>query len=273
MKRLKWLTLLCISAPIIFVSGCAAKHTNVTDVAPDALVSGKSIAVVYALDCAERTLWNERCTKDSGLKDGGEFRAYPRTVSPAASSIGNHDELRIAATNLEIRKILQASVAEHFNPRFESNGLKLIAETENVRSWTLPQKGKPRVLNLSGYYRDGTEQDIDRQSSVVSFNRDYQSVIERLNTDYLLVIQILQYGVVRQYTPIVSVAVEPPTAIAAIRATVHAKNAAKPVYDNIITRSDVPDFEWKVPPDFQALMELPPLTLNAVVKDAATELF
>ena len=88
-----------------------------------------------------------------------------------------------------------------------------------------------------------------------------------------MVIEILQYGIVRQYTPLVSVALEPPTAIAAIRASVHADNVAEPIYNNIIVRSSVPDFEWKVSPDFADLMALPPLVLDALIKDAANELF
>lgn len=273
MKRSRWLILLYISGFIIFVAGCAAAHKNVNDLAPDTLQSGKSVAVVFALDCADRSSWTGRCAKDSDIKSGGDFTAYPTGVSKAATSIGKHNELQVATAKLDVRNALQASVAEHLKPLLLSNGLNVVSDTENVRTWTLPQKNRPRPLSLKSYYRDSSENDDNRQASVLSLSPNYQSVIERMNTDYLMVIEILQYGIVRQYTPLVSVALEPPTAIAAIRASVHADNVAEPIYNNIVVRSSVPDFEWKVSPDFADLMALPPLVLDAVIKDAANELF
>ena len=273
MKRTSWLKLLHISVLMLFVSGCVATHENVTDIAPDTLLSGQSIAVVYALDCAERTVFSGRCTKESGFEIGGTFEAYPTGVSKIAASVGKHDELRIATAKLNFKKVLQTSVTKHFIPQFESRGLKVIEAKEDIRAWTLPKKGKNSLIQLAAYYRDGTQKDKDRPITAISTNRNYQPVIESLNSDYLLVIEVFRYGLVRQYTPIISVAVEPPTGIAAIRATLHANNTAEPIYDNIVVRSRVPDFEWKVSPDFSALMGLPPLALDAVIQDAATDLF
>ena len=265
--------LLRLSGLLILVTGCAATHKNVTNLAPDTLQSGRSVAVVYVPDCAEKSVWTERCTEDSEFKFGGNFVASPRGVSRVARNVGVHDELQLAAEKLDVRDVMRTSVAQNFLPLFEANGLNLISETADVRAWNLPQKTKPRIISLRTYFREGSEKDGERQSSLVSRNPNYQSIIESLDTDYLLVIEVLQYGFVRQYTPGISVALEPPTAIAAIRATIYQDNVAESVYDNIVSRSVVPDFDWKIPPEFSALMDLPPVALDAVIADAAKELF
>jgi len=273
MQVSRCLKLLSTSALLLIVAGCATPYKGVTDLSPDSLQSGKSVTMVYALDCATRSTMSGRCTEDSELKSGGDFVTDPPRVSGAARAIGKHEALQAATASLDVNKVMRASLAKHFKPLFEASGLNATMGNVDVRTWALPQRSKHTFINFSAYHRDSLKNDEARTGSAISFNPDYQSFIEGLNTDYLLVIELLRYGIVRKYTPGISVALELPTAAAAIRATLYQDNIAEPIYDNIISRRSVPDFEWKTPPEFVELMALPPRVLDAVIQDAANEFF
>lgn len=267
------LKLFVISSLLSFVAGCVTPIEMVTHLAPNSLQSGQSVAIVYALDCAERNSLSGRCAEDSAIKNGGDFVTDPPNVSKLARDAGKHPELRAATANLDVANAMQTSINNHFKSLFESAGLNVSTNTVDLRHWTLPQRSKHYFLNFGAYHRDSLENDEARTGSAVSLNPDYQSVITDLDTNYLLVIELLRYGLVRKYTPGISVALEPPTAAAVIRATLYQANTENPIYDNIISRRSVPDFEWKTPPDFNQLMALPPLVLDAVIEDAAKEFF
>jgi len=273
MKTSRWFNLLSLCVVSVLLSGCIAPHTKITDLSPDSLQQGKSVAIVYALECAEQDVWSGRCTESSGFKKGGDFVTDPPNVSRAASSIGEHDALRSATAALDVKQVMQNAVAEHFKPVFESSGLNVTTGTTDVKHWALPQRSKHFVIKFGNYHRDRLDNDEARTGFAVTFNPDYQSVIQDLNTDYLLVVENLRYGVVRKYSPGISIALELPTAVAAVRVTLYEANVADPIYDNIASRRAVPDFEWKTPPDFAKLMALPPLVMDAVIKDVANEFF
>jgi len=273
MQKSRKLKLLFTGTLLGFLVGCLTPIKIVTDLPPTALESGKSVAIVYALDCAERVGLSGRCAENSELKNGGKFVTDPPNVSILASNVGKHEELRAAVAKLDVTNVLQSSTTKHLKPLFESAGLSVTINPIVVRAWSFPARAKHSNIKFGAYHRDTLENDEARTGSAVSLNPDYQPVIEELNTDYLLVIDLLRYDIFRKYAPIVSVALEPPTAGAAIRATLFRANVAEPLYDNIISRRRVPDFEWKTPPDFDQLMALPPLVLDMLMEDAAREFF
>jgi len=267
------LKLLSAGTFLVLTVGCVTPHKNITDLAPGSLQKGKTVTLIYALDCADRTDWTGRCAENSDTKSGGDFITDPINVSNAAKSIGRHEELGVAAAQLDVASVMQTSMEKHFNPLFESSGLVVRTGTANFRAWTLPQRNKPMFVKFGAYHRDPMANDEARTGSGLSLNPDYESIMKDLETDYLLAIEILRYGFVRKYTPGISVALEPPTAAAAIRASLYVEGVKEPIYDNIISRRGVPEFEWKSPPDFVELMTLPPMVLDAVIEDAASEFF
>ncbi len=242
------------------------------EVPSGALRSGSKIAFVYALPCSNMDTLMAKCSSGSTPLNEGIYEDYGS--SGLARSVGLHDEISAKVKTLNpadtIRQELQGKLA----PLMTNLGLEVQVRPDPLVVWNLEKRGMASSFFYSEYNRGEKKYQSVRVNGLgegISGNFDFQPLINELDTDFLFTVELLRYGVDRRYSIPISVALEPPMGTAAIRVSLFQRGVDKPLYNNIINRREPVDGEWKMPPDFEDLMSIPPKVLRAAIDDAVQE--
>ena len=258
---------------VLFSTGCTTQFVKMDEVPSGALQSGSKVALVYALPCSNMDTLMAKCSSPSTPLNEGVYVDYGSSI--VARSVGLHDEVEAKLKTLKPANTILEELEGKLAPLLTNLGHEVQVRPDPLLVWNLEKRGKASSFFYSEYNRGEKKYQSVRPNGLgegISGNFDFQPLINELDTDFLMVIELLRYGVDRRYTALVSVAMEPPMGTAAIRVSLFQRGVDKPLYNNIINRREPVDGEWKTPPDFEDLMSIPPKVLRAAIDDAAQEI-
>ncbi len=244
------------------LNACASLPTEKLSVPSSAIQETNQYAMLWVKPCAGTVFGG--CGEDNGKTTHAQLVVHG---SPGRLDVKqayqNETDLSNALAKMDAGGIIKKAFLIDFRNSLLSQGLNVKAVAKPVYAGRLKQS-KQRVVHTLPKEPSVTLASTQFPQMVSRHSYELTQLFDRLNVDYLLMLELLRFGIDRQYGP-TDEPISRPLGVAVVRVTLHQRGQVNPVFDDFSQSIKFVANDWNTPPEYERLaFELDQLLDNAV---------
>lgn len=252
-------------AVAILFSACSSPPKIFNELQPEALGSDAKVGVIWLSRCSAVA----GCKKSSGAATLGEFRPIGSVgLLTLGAILSAHQEIIDALDTIDAADVVESAYLETSQRALQEKGITAKVITEPYYPGTLEKSGRHKTIGVSTIVVTNKEREsAARNPFVFEQTYDFTDIAETADVDFLLVLDVLEYGVHREFGPFAIPTTEPYTVGAVRLSFLDFRNNELLLNDYSYHENHVIEGEWKQPGSWTNLLEAVNGSLRSSIED------
>jgi len=260
-------SLACIILLTCAVTSCTSTPKEQLDLPEYAFNSNSRYAVLWIKPCNKSLLG--RCDADDGRSTEAKFIVHG-SIGQVDLEQEYEDNTALSASIARINASgsVQSQYLQAFKQEFTNRGMNAVSVANGVHEGALEKVSSRRVSFDNAPLATATRFPLQLQAN----NFDFSSLYDQLDTDFLVVMELLRFSVEQHYGPTGQPAGNPQI-VSALRLYVHERATKQILFDDYAYHLELADDDWDKPPLYESLEASLMNTLEQSINDAKANLF
>jgi len=251
----------------LMLVACSATPEEKLNTPPGALNTDSKYALLWIKPC--RTPLLGRCESDDGRTTEAKLALHgaPELIDLKALYAADV-QLSASIARIDAGEIVQKQFLRNVKQALAARQLDVVAVANPVYEGALRKTASKRVTFNNVDTIGATQYPLEVKAN----QYELASLYQRLEVDYLLILELLRFNIERHYGP-TGKPVGHPQAVSAVRMYLHERSTGKVLFDDFAYKVVESDVAWDKPPHYQSLTNSLKNTLAAAIDEAQANLF
>jgi len=251
----------------LLLVACTSTPEENLNTPANAFNADSSYGLIWVKPC--QSLFLSRCEPDDGRTTEAKLAIHGAPESVDLKALYEEDlTLSSSIARIDAADILREQFLRNVKQRLLARQLDVVAVANPIPEGALRKTTSKRVTFNDVATIGATQYPLEVKSNTFEWSAVYQ----KLDVDFLVVMELLRFNIERHYGPTGKPASNP-QAVSAVRLYLHERATGKKLFDDYAYKVVIVDNDWDKPPHYQLLTDTLKLTLSAAIEEAQSNLF